>query len=439
MNKVLKSNLRIAINAQISPGGGAGGIETVVRTLTALGQLDGDEEYVFIGHWSDADWLKPLLNERQTLVCAPPPEGYKPLVSENFKRSLGSLLPLASKVKRIFIAPPAEINTSISRNIPVSNGFYENLGCDVIHFPYQDYVICKTPTVYNPHDLQHLHYPGFFSPEEVARRETIYPGACRAARAVVVASEFVKRDVMRNYEIEADKIQVVPWSPPESDLEKNAEKDARILSKTDEFSDEPFVLYPAMTWEHKNHIRLLEAVARLRDGGDLKINLICTGFKNDFFPQIERRLRELNLQEQVRFLGVVSRRKLSALYLRAQFVIVPTLFEAASAPLFEAWQHDVAVACSSVTSLPEQSAGAALLFNPFSIEEIADTLKKMSSEELLRAELRVKGKARLARFSLVRTLKAYRAVYRKTAGLKLNDEDCELLERDWTSERTTNG
>ncbi|HXG84617.1 MAG TPA: glycosyltransferase family 1 protein [Pyrinomonadaceae bacterium] len=426
----MKSNLRIAINAQVSLGTGAGGVETVLRTLASLGRLDGEEEYIFIGHWSDADWLKPLLNERQTLVQAPSPKEYKSIVSENFRRSLGALRPLARKVKRAFAPPP---KTQIT--IPVSNGFYENLGCDVIHFPYQKYVLCSTPTVYNPHDLQHLHYPQFFSREEISKRETIYPGACRAARVVVVASEFVKQDVMRNYGIEADKIQVIPWSPPEMTLEKTTKEEARLLSEKYEISDAPFALYPAITWEHKNHIRLLEAIARLRDGGDLKVNLICTGQKNSFFSEIERRLQELKLEKQVKFLGVVSYKELSNLYLRAQFVIIPTLFEAASAPLFEAWQRNVAVACSSVTSLPEQSDGAALLFNPFSIEEIADTLKKMSLDESLRAELRAKGTSRLRNFSLDRTLKAYRAVYRKAAGLKLNDEDRDLLSRDWMSER----
>ncbi|HEY0049309.1 MAG TPA: hypothetical protein VGB68_08500, partial [Pyrinomonadaceae bacterium] len=187
----MKKKLRIAINAQIPLGSGTGGIETVLRALTALGRLgDGDEEYVFIGHWSDPDWLKPFLGERQTIVSAPRPQENKPTAAENFKRSLGRLRPLAGKVKRAF-APQSRVQSPPTRIcVPVSDGFYENLGCDVIHFPYQDYVYCRVPTVYNPHDLQHLHYPDFFSPEEIERREIIYPAACRAAGTVVVASEF---------------------------------------------------------------------------------------------------------------------------------------------------------------------------------------------------------------------------------------------------------
>jgi len=422
----LKKKLRIAINAQIPSGSGAGGIETVLRVLTSLGQLDGDEEYVFIGHWSDADWLKPLLSERQTIVRAPQPEPNKPQQTESLKRLMGPLRPLARGVKRL-IAPTPEVNASVLS----SDGFYESLNCDVIHFPYQDYVSCRVPSVYNPHDLQHLHYPEFFAAEEIQRREIVYPAACRAARIVVAASQFVKQDVMQRYGTAADKIQVIPWSPPEIALNEFTEKDVSSLFEKYECPHGSFILYPAMTWEHKNHIRLLEAVALLREREGLKINVICTGHKNSFYPRIEQRLRELKLEEQVKFTGVVASEELSLLYRQAQFVIIPTLFEAASGPLFEAWQHGIAVACSSVTSLPEQAAGAALFFDPFSTEEIANAIKTMTSDETLCAEFRSRGFKRLQNFDIQRTAKAYRAVYRKAAGVALNDEDSHLLNWDW--------
>ncbi len=340
---------------------------------------------------------------------------------------MGPLRPFARGVKHLIVSPPPKVQTSV----PTSDGFYENLNCDVVHFPYQDFVYCRVPTVYNPHDLQHLHYPQFFAPEEIQRREVVYPAACRAAHIVVVASQFVKQDVMQRYGTAADKIQVIPWSPPEIALNEFTQKDVSSLFEKYECPHGSFILYPAMTWEHKNHIRLLEAVALLREREGLKINVICTGHRNSFYPRIEQRLYELKLEEQVKFTGVVATEELSLLYRQAQFVIVPTLFEAASAPLFEAWQHGVAVACSSVTSLPEQAAGAALFFNPFSIEEIANAVKTMTSDENLRADLRSRGFKRLQNFDIERTAKAYRAVYRRAAGVVLSDEDRHLLNWDW--------
>ncbi len=426
----MKKKLRIAINAQIPSGSGSGGLETVLRVLTSAGKLDGDEEYVFIGHWSGSEWLKPLLNERQTLVTAQHPEPQnKPDQIENLKRFLGPLRPLVRGLKNIVAPTPVR---EMNIGIPTSSGFYESLNCDVIHFPYQDFVNCRVPAVYNPHDLQHLHYPQFFTPEGIKRREVIYPAACYAAHTVVVASQFVKQDVIEKYGVEAEKIQVIHWSPPEIALNDFTEEEVRLLLEKYECPPQPFILYPAMSWEHKNHIRLLEAIALLSERDGLKINLVCTGHKNAFYPVIEKRLRELKLERQVRFTGIVEYEELSIFYRLAQFVIIPTLFEAASAPLFEAWQHGAPVACSAVTSLPEQAADAALLFDPFSIDAIAAAIRAMTSDETLRAGLRSRGYERLQSFDADRTAKAYRAIYRKAAGVTLNEEDMHLLKFDWT-------
>lgn len=423
----MSKKLRIAINAQIIPGSGTSSLETVLRVLTAVGRLEGDEEYVFITPWSESDWLEPFLNNRQTIVRAPQSEkSAAPNRLETLKCLMGPLRPLARRIKQLAVAPP-----KFEFSVPISDGFYESLGCDVIHFPDPEYTYCRLPTVYNPHDLQHLHYPQFFAPETIERRKVIYPAACRAAEIVVVGSQFVKQDLIEKFGVEADKIQVIPWSPPEIADEKITATDVADVLEKYECPPHPFMLFPAMTWEHKNHLRLLEAVALLRERDGLQVNLVCTGYKHTFYQRIERRLGELKLEKQVKFTGIVSTDELNLLYHGAQFVIIPTLFEAASGPLFEAWQHGAAAACSAVTSLPEQAADAALLFNPFSVEEIADAVKKMSSDENLRTELRTRGFRRLADFDLERTAKAYRAVYRKAAGADLSEEDRHLLNWDW--------
>lgn len=420
----MKKTLRIAINAQIIPGTGAGGIETVLRFLTSLGRLDGDEEYIFIGHWADeSDWLESLLNDRQKWVRAPRPEqSWLSRYPETLRNALGPLRPFAGGVKKLFSKP-----TLIQSAIPFSDGFYESLNCDVIHFPYQDSVHTRTPAVFNPHDLQHLHYPQYFSSLEIQRREAAYRASCRAAHTVIAASRFVKQDLVERFGLEADKIQVIPWRPADTMVNKLAGPVSAQLREEYDCPAGPFALYPAVTWEHKNHIRLLEAIALLRYRDKLKVNLVCTGHKNSFFPAIEKRLKELQLDRQIRFTGVVEQKNLSGFYRDAQFVIIPTLFEAASAPIFEAWQHDVAVACSAVTSLPEQAGDAALLFDPLSVDEIADAIKRMVSDPVLRAYLRSRGVERLQSCDRERTAKSYRAVYRRAAGVSLNEEDIDCL------------
>ena len=317
--------------------------------------------------------------------------------------------------------------------VPISNGFYENLGCDVIHFPYQQFVLCALPSIYNPHDLQHLHFPQFFTPPIIAWRETVYPAGCHFARTVAAASQWVKQDIVDHYHVNPNKVQVIPLAPPTQAYREPTADYLTSIQEKYELSS-PFALYPSMTWEHKNHIRLLEAMALLRNRDGLKINLVCTGHKNNFWPHIEKRLLELNLQDQVKFLGLVPPQDLKALYRLAQFVVIPTLFEAASGPLFEAWQENVSVTCSTVTSLPVQAGDAALLFDPLSVEAIAEAMSKMATNPNLREDLRKRGVRRLQDFSWERTAKAYRAVYRRAAGYPLTEEDHWLLSWDWMRE-----
>jgi glycosyltransferase involved in cell wall biosynthesis len=186
-----------------------------------------------------------------------------------------------------------------------------------------------------------------------------------------------------------------------------------------------------MTWPHKNHLRLLEALALLRDRDQVRVSLVCTGYQNSFWPQIERRLADLGLQDQVRFLGLVPTEDLRVLYRLAEFVVIPTLFEAASEPIYEAWYDRAPVACSNVTSLPEQAADAALTFDPLSVESIAAAVRGMATNPQLRETLRQRGTRRLRDFSWERTAKAYRAVYRRAGGRALTEEDQWLLTWDW--------
>jgi len=87
-----------------------------------------------------------------------------------------------------------------------------------------------------------------------------------------------------------------------------------------------------------------------------------------------------------------------------------------------------------VTSLPEQAADAALLFDPLSAEAIAEAVAKMATNPELRDDLRKRGASRLQDFSWERTAKAYRAVYRRAAGYRLSEEGRWLLSWDWMRE-----
>jgi glycosyltransferase involved in cell wall biosynthesis len=416
----MSETLRIAINCELAPGTQAGGTQSVVSGLVrALGELNGEnEEYLLICHPENRAWLEPLAGRNTRLVNRPQPSkpGWRAGVQRWLRRMSGETARRWPEVPR-------------------SDGFYESLDADVVHWPWQYFAITALPSVFNPHDLLHLHFPKFFQPRDIVAREAVYPVACRLAHTVVVASEWARDDIAGRYAISKERMQIIPWAPPT--VAAAAPGDADVATVRAKFSvPETFAFYPAVTWEHKNHLRLLAALAELRDARGLVVPLICTGHRFErHAAKVDAEVKRLRLEAQVRFLGSVSFSELRALYRVAQFVVVPTLFEAASGPVFESWQEGTAVACSTVTSLPQQAGDAALLFDPYDVKAIAAAVARMATDAPLRESLRANGRRRLQDFPWERTARAYRAVYRRAAGKALGTEEKELLGWDWMKER----
>lgn len=431
--------LHIAINVRVS-GGSAGGIfQSTVGLIRALGKLDdGPEQYTLVaGAPEQIEWLKPFCGPNQKIIVygdhlgangATKPIGTRLTVTGALKSALGPLLPAARYVQHLLSIPRQW------PEVPVSDGFMESLGCHVLHFPTQGFMLCALPTIYNPHDLQHLHYPQFFTPTELTWRETIYPAACHFARTVVVGTQWVKEDVVRRYRIDPEKIQVIPWAPP-THFYKEPEP-GHLAVVTEKYQlDTPFAIYPAVTWPHKNHLRLLESLAYLRENRGLVVRLVCTGsLDRSFHPRIEEQVRKLNLTSQVKFLGFVPEDDLRTLYRLAQFLVMPTLYEADSCPIHEAWSEGLPVASSNATALPDQVHDAGVLFDPKNILDIANAVERMATDEKLRDDLRERGFRRVKNFDWERTAKTYRALYRRAADRPLTDEDQMLLQWDWMRE-----
>jgi glycosyltransferase involved in cell wall biosynthesis len=429
--------LKVAINVQVTPGTTGGVAQFIASLIKALGQLiDGSETYtIIVQSQQELDWLKAYTGPNQRFVLKPRSSSKYGRTADKGLRTFSGLVksavrPAAEYVQRFLSVP----DPRCWPEVPLSDGFYESLGCHVIHIPTQSFVLCALPTIYNPHDLQHLHWPQFFTPSTLARRETIYPAGCHFANTVAVGAHWIKDDIVRQYRIDADKIQVIPLASP-TEAYQTPSQDYLSTVKSKYHLEQPFALYPAVTWPHKNHIRLLEALAHLRDTRNLAIPLVCTGSRyEDFWPSVERRVEELKLRSQVKFLGFVSEDDLRALYHLSQFLMLPTLYEADSFPIYEAWLDGLPVACSNVTALPEQVMDAALLFDPISVESISSALAKMATDNELRKELRKRGYQRVKDFDWERTAKAYRAVYRRAGNFPLTEEDRSLLAWDWMRE-----
>ena len=241
--------MKVGIIVDVEPGI-HGGIATALRSLiTALGQLEGPETYVLIvENQTQVDWLSPLAaNQRFEM---------RPASSGNPVRDLlRSVKGMANKA----LGRDGRVGWP---QVPISDGWLESLGLDVLHQPTQGFIYCAIPTVYNPHDLQHLHYPQFFDLSDLTWRETIYRAACRTSHAIIVNSQWIKDDVVAQFAVSPDKVQIIPEAAPTQLLAEVSDED-KAETRAKYALPERYIFYPNNTWPHKNHLRLFEAMTIL--------------------------------------------------------------------------------------------------------------------------------------------------------------------------------
>jgi glycosyltransferase involved in cell wall biosynthesis len=403
--------LRVCVDARLASGHSGGVEQVVVGLAEALSKLDdGDEEYLFLVHPDEDGWLEPHLSGPCRLLHTRMEYPGQLGLARGLRRGLRNRNPFAG---------PAPLQRS--------DGTAERAGAEVVHFTMQEAFLTEVPSIYQPHDLQHMHLPQMFPAAERERRERVYRAFCEQAELVAVMTEWGKRDLIAQYGLAPSKVAVVPWGSVLADRPPpSADEQARTRERLG--LPERFIFFPAQTWPHKNHIALLEAVAILRAEGT-EVPLVCPGTKNSFYAEIERRASELELSDLVHFPGFVGSVELLALYALATALVFPSRFEGWGLPVTEAFSAGLPVACSAIPVLEEVAGDAALTFDPESPEQIADCVRRLWADEGLRQDLVGRGKARAEGFSLDHTARLFRAHYRRIAGRQLSDED-RILTRD---------
>lgn len=251
----------------------------------------------------------------------------------------------------------------------------------LLHVPIQYSPIYKTsvPVITTMHDVQEFHFPEFFTASERLHRAINSFKSVSESDHIIVSFDHIKSDLMKYYSIPENKVSVCP--PPFADdwFATKKETDWQTLEKKYSLTKK-YLLYPAATWPHKNHIRLLEALKEVQKRTP-DLNLICTGNKTDYYDIIHKKILEFGLENSVKFLGIVPEEDLIGLYKRSELVVIPTLYEAGSGPLYEAMKYKVPVICANTTSLPETVSNAKYIFNPTDVNELSELIIKMINDE----------------------------------------------------------
>ena len=264
------------------------------------------------------------------------------------------------------------------------------LGLDelhALHFPLSVMLplVSGPPAATTILDLQHEFLPGNFPRWELAYRRKLYGASARRSRIVIAISEHARETLLERLGLEPERVRTIHLGV---DLERFSPAD---------LPREPFLLYPANAWPHKNHERLFEAVAVLRrEHRDLR--LVLTGGEHADVP------------DYVDVRGRVSQDELVELYRRASALVFPSVYEGFGQPVLEALACACPVACSDLPPLREVAGDAVVYFDPHDPESIAAA----TLEAIARGGS--SGPERASRFTWDACARKHDVVYRELAG-----------------------
>jgi glycosyltransferase involved in cell wall biosynthesis len=256
---------------------------------------------------------------------------------------------------------------------------------DAIHFPFTVMLPAPgaVPAVTTALDLQHEEHPEFFSRTQLLYRRRFYRRPIEQSRIVITISEHARRTILERHGFEPERVRAIHLAVDHDTFTPDGRP------------RQPFLLYPANAWPHKNHARLFEALGLVRRERP-ELRLVLTGAGHE----------KLALPGGVESRGHVPLDELIALYRSAAAVVFPSLYEGFGMPCLEAMACGCPVAASSVASLPEVCGDAAVYLDPTSVESIADAIRRVLDDP------RSGGIEQAAKFTWERCARSHDEVYR---------------------------
>lgn len=246
------------------------------------------------------------------------------------------------------------------------------------------------PFVFTLHDLQDRYFPEYFSKIQIFLRRIMHRALSMRASKILCESIFVKNDIIKFLKIDTNKIHIVPGPAPKSLINFKINLSKLDIIKKKYNIQNKFIFYPAQTWKHKNHIRLIDAFEVVSSKFN-DVDLVLTGAPKSNHSRVIDKIANSKISSRIKYLGYADYSELPYLYKASEFLVMPSLFESISIPIYESFSLKVPVMCSNITSIPEQVGDAALIFDPWDIKDISDKMIMYLNNQDLKEEMGLKG------------------------------------------------
>ncbi len=307
----------------------------------------------------------------RALIDAPPP------VTLRVSR-LPTTNPLARIVWEQAVAPPV-----LLRDRP------DALLCPLNVAP----LLAPCPTVVTVHDLAFLRFR-LHQPAKRLYLAALTRVSVRRAAHVITVSEFTRREVLDLLGVPPAKVTAIPngrdprFQPVDESTLAAFRARMRLPPR--------FLLFVGTLEPRKNVPTLLRAYARVKER--LRLPLVIGGGKGWLYDEIFALVRELSINDEVRFLGFVDRDDLPLLYAAATAFVYPSLYEGFGFPPLEAMASGTPVVVSDAGSLQEVVGDAGMIVPARDVDALAESLVRVTHDDAWRAELRARGLRRARQF-----------------------------------------
>lgn len=255
------------------------------------------------------------------------------------------------------------------------------------------------PSVATIHDLGYEYFPEAHPPRQLAYLRWSTRHNARVARRIVADSAATRSDLIKFYNIDPVKIDVIyPGADPGVRRSDNIGQIDAALAKYG--LRRPYFLYLGTLQPRKNLVRLVEAFAasRLHQEG---YTLVLAGKQGWLADPLQAAVGDLpsSVRPHVHLPGYIGETEKNLLLSGATALVFPSLYEGFGFPVLEAQACGTPVICANTSSLPEVVGDGALLIDPLDVQAIAGAMRQITGDAALRARLVEFGYANLGRFT----------------------------------------
>jgi glycosyltransferase involved in cell wall biosynthesis len=254
-----------------------------------------------------------------------------------------------------------------------------------------------TPALAVQHDIAFEHYPDFV-PGLTSRYYKYYvPKFMAHATRIATVSEFSKADIVHQYGIAPDKIDVVYSAAKEIFRPISKEEKNRIAYQYTQ--GKPYLIFVGSVHPRKNLKNMLLAFDEFKKAtpSDLKFLVVgAFGWQNSDLSDV---IGSMQYKDEVIFPGRQPLDELAKLIAGSFALLYLSLFEGFGVPPLEGMKCGVPVITSDTSSMPEICGDAALLAGPLDVQAISLAIKQLWTGPALYQYLIEKGTGQAKKYT----------------------------------------